>query len=159
MVTKILFVIIAGFLLIGGIDYLLGNKLKLGGQFKKGIETVGALSLNMIGIYMLAPLLASGLIGMLEPIANLLNIDPSIIPTTFLAVDMGGLQLGRQLAHTSQMASFSGILLASNLGATLSFSIPVALGMVKKEDLPFFLKGLVIAMITLPIGSFVGGLV
>ncbi|WP_053984695.1 ethanolamine utilization protein EutH [Niameybacter massiliensis] len=159
MVTKILFLIIAGFLVLGGMDYLIGNRFGLGSQFKKGLEAVGALSLNMIGIYMLAPILAQGLIVVLEPIAHLFKIDPSIIPTTFLAVDMGGLQLGRQLAYTSEMASFSGIILASNLGATLSFSIPVALGMIKKEDLPYFLKGLVVAIIVIPIGNFVGGLV
>lgn len=159
MVTKSLFLVIACFLVISGIDYLLGNKLGLGMQFKKGVETTGALTLNMIGIYLLAPVLAEGLIIILEPVARYFKIDPSIIPTTFLAVDMGGLQLGRQLAHSEQMASFSGILLASNLGATLSFSIPVALGMVKKEDLPSFLKGLVVAIIVIPVGTFVGGLV
>ena len=158
MVTKILFLVIACFLIISGIDYLLGSRLGLGTQFKKGIETTGALALNMIGIYLLAPLLAGGLIIVLEPVANWFKIDPSIIPTTFLAVDMGGLQLGRQLAYTTEMASFSGILLASNLGATLSFTTPVALGMVKKEDLPSFLKGLVVAIIVIPVGTFVGGL-
>ena len=159
MVTKILFLVIAFFLIISGIDYLLGSKLGVGTQFKKGIETIGALALNMIGIYLLAPLLANVLMIVLEPIGNLFSIDPSIIPTTFLATDMGGLQLGRQLAYSSEMASFSGILLASNLGATLSFSIPVALGMIKKEDLPSFLKGLVVAIIVIPIGTFIGGLI
>lgn len=157
MITQVLFIIIACFLVISGIDYLLGNKIGIGREFKKGIETTGTLALNMIGIYLLAPLLAEGLIKMLEPVAHLFGIDPSIIPTAFLAVDMGGLQLGRELAYSVEMGSFSGILLASHFGATLSFSMPVALAMIKKEDLPVFLKGLVIALIVMPIGTFVGG--
>lgn len=159
MVTQILFLIIAVFLLIGGLDYLFGNKLMLGAQFKRGIEASGNLALNMIGIYLLSPLLAQGLVGVLLPLATIFGIDPSIIPTTFLAVDMGGFQIANSLATTNEMAKFSGIILASNLGATLSFSIPVALGMIKKEDMPYFLKGLVIGIITLPIGSFVGGII
>ena len=159
MGTKIIFFIISFFLLIGGVDYILGNKLKLGEQFKKGIETSGSLALNMIGIYLLAPLLADSLLALILPITRVFDIDPSIIPATCLATDMGGFQLANSLAKTSDMANFSGILLASNLGATLSFSIPVALGMIKKEDMPSFLQGLVIGIMTLPVGSFIGGIV
>lgn len=159
MVTEILFFIIALFLLISGLDYILGNKLGLGNHFKKGVEASGSLALNMIGIYILAPLLTEGLMALILPVTNLLKMDPSFVPASLLAVDMGGYQLAKNLALNQQMADFSGIILASNLGATISFSIPVALGMIKKEDLPFFLRGLVIGIITLPFGSFIGGLV
>ena len=159
MVTEVLFFIIALFLLISGLDYIIGNKLGLGNQFKKGVEASGSLALNMIGIYILAPLLTEGLMTVILPVTNILKVDPSLVPASFLAVDMGGFQLAQNLAATSQMANFSGILLASSLGATISFSIPVALGMIKKEDLPYFLRGLVIGLIALPFGSFIGGLV
>ena len=159
MVTEILFFIIALFLLISGFDYIFGSKLGLGIQFKKGVEASGSLALNMIGIYILAPLLTEGLMAVILPITSIFKVDPSLVPASFLAVDMGGYQLAQNLAMNSQMADFSGILLASNLGATISFSIPVALGMIKKEDLPFFLRGLVIGIIALPFGSFIGGLV
>lgn len=159
MVTEVLFFIIALFLLISGLDYIVGNKLGLGSQFKKGVEASGSLALNMIGIYILAPLLTEGLMTIILPATNVLRVDPSLVPASFLAVDMGGFQLAQSLAATSEMANFSGILLASNLGATISFSIPVALGMIKKEDLPYFLRGLVIGFIALPFGAFVGGLV
>lgn len=159
MVTEILFFIIALFLLISGLDYIFGNKLGLGTQFKKGVEASGSLALNMIGIYILAPMLTEGLMGIIIPITNIFKIDPSLVPASLLAVDMGGFQLAQSLAMNRQMADFSGILLASNLGATISFSIPVALGMIKKEDLPYFLRGLVIGLISLPVGLFIGGLV
>ena len=159
MVTEILFFIIALFLLVSGLDYIFGNKLGLGNQFKKGVEACGSLALNMIGIYILAPLLTEGLMALILPVTNVLKVDPSLVPASLLAVDMGGYQLAQNLALNQQMADFSGILLASNLGATISFSIPVALGMIKKEDLPFFLRGLVIGIIILPFGSFIGGLV
>jgi len=45
------------------------------------------------------------------------------------------------------------------MGPTIVFTIPVALGIIKKEDHPYLAKGVLAGIITIPIGSFVGGLV
>lgn len=42
--------------------------------------------------------------------------------------------MDEKLALTKEMGAFSGIIIASSLGATISFSIPVVLGMFFKED-------------------------
>ncbi len=47
--------------MISGIDYILGNKFKLGEKFEEGIKSMGVLALSMIGIYSLAPIISNGL--------------------------------------------------------------------------------------------------
>jgi ethanolamine transporter len=54
---------------------------------------------------------------------------------------------------------YAGLIVASMLGCTLVFSIPVGLGLIEYKDRPFFVKGLLIGLITIPFGSLVGGLV
>lgn len=159
MITQGIFIIVAIFLVLGGVDYLLDNRYGLGSEFEAGIKAVGSLALNMIGIFILVPLVTDSILQVTRPIAQMLHMDASILPASILAVDMGGFQLGTSLATNVDMGLFSGIILASNLGATLSFSIPVALGMIHKEDLTEFLQGLVIGIICIPFGSLVGGLV
>lgn len=158
MITQGIFIVIAIFLVLGGVDYLLNNKFGLGSEFEAGVKTIGSLALNMIGIFILVPLVSDGILQVTEPLARLLHMDTSILPTSLLAVDMGGFQLGTSLADNKEVGLFSGIILASNLGATLSFSIPVALGMIQTEDMTEFLQGLVIGIICIPFGSLVGGL-
>ena len=45
------------------------------------------------------------------------------------------------------------------LGCTLVFSIPVGLGLIEKGDRPYFSKGLLIGLVTIPAGSLIGGLI
>ncbi|CAM5600210.1 Ethanolamine utilization protein EutH OS=Lysinibacillus sphaericus OX=1421 GN=LS41612_20795 PE=4 SV=1 [Lysinibacillus sphaericus] len=66
--------------------------------------------------------------------------------------------MAEKLALSNEMGAFSGIIIASTLGATVSFSIPVALGMLAKEDEKYFAKGVLIGIITIPIGCLVAGL-
>ncbi|CAM5603371.1 Ethanolamine utilization protein EutH OS=Lysinibacillus sphaericus OX=1421 GN=LS41612_20795 PE=4 SV=1 [Lysinibacillus sphaericus] len=120
---------------------------------------MGALGLGMIGILSLAPVLTNFLSAQISPISKVFHLDPSIIPAAFLAVDMGGFQMAEKLALSNEMGAFSGIIIASTLGATVSFSIPVALGMLAKEDEQYFAKGVLIGIITsIPIGCLVAGL-
>ena len=92
------------------------------------------------------------------PFCKVLHFDPSIFPASFLALDMGGYQVATKLALTNEMGKFSGIIIASTLGATISFSIPVALGMISKEDEKYFSKGIMVGITSIPIGCFVAGL-
>ncbi len=155
---KFVLYLIGSFFVIGGIDYITGNHLKLGKKFEEGIKTMGALGLGMIGILSLAPVLTNFLSAQISPISKVFHLDPSIIPAAFLAVDMGGFQMAEKLALSNEMGAFSGIIIASTLGATVSFSIPVALGMLAKEDEKYFAKGVLIGIITIPIGCLVAGL-
>lgn len=155
---KFVLYLIGSFFVIGAIDYITGNHLKLGGKFEEGIKTMGALGLGMIGIFSLAPIFTSFLSAEIIPIFRALHLDPSIVPAALLAVDMGGYQMANELALTKEMGAFSGIIIASTLGATISFSIPVALGMLSKEDEQYFSKGVLVGIITIPIGCLAAGL-
>ena len=44
------------------------------------------------------------------------------------------------------------------MGPTIVFTIPVALSIIKKEDLPYLGAGVLAGLITIPIGCIVGGL-
>lgn len=155
---KIVLYLIGSFFVIGGIDYILGNPLKLGEKFEEGIKTMGALGLGMIGIYSLAPIFSDFLSTAIIPMCKVFHFDPSILPAAFLAVDMGGYQIAAKLALTREMGTFSGIIIASTLGATISFSIPVALGMISKEDEKYFSKGVMVGITSIPIGCLAAGL-
>ena len=155
---KFILYLIGSFFVIGGIDYILGSPLKLGGKFEEGIKTMGVLGIGMIGIYSLAPILSNSLSTAIIPICTVFHLDPSIFPAAFLAMDMGGYQMASKVALTKEMGLFSGVIIASTLGGTISFSIPVALGMLSKEDEKYFSKGAMIGIISIPIGCLVGGL-
>lgn len=146
------------FFIIGGVDYILGNKFKLGNKFEEGLKAMGPLAIGMIGIYSLAPIISKGLSSFSVPVCKFLGLDPSIIPASILAVDMGGYKVATKLASSHDIGLFSGIIIASTLGATISFSIPVALGMISSKDQKYFAKGVLIGIVTIPIGCFAGGL-
>lgn len=155
---KFILFVIGSFFVIGAIDYMTGNHLKLGWKFEEGIKTMGALGLGMIGLISLVPIFTHFISAVIIPISRILGLDPSIVPAAFLAVDMGGYQMASELALTEEMGAFSGIIIASTLGATISFTIPVALGMLSKEDEGYFSKGVLVGIMTIPIGCLAAGL-
>lgn len=155
---KIILYFITFFAILGGIDKVIGNKLGLGKKFEEGFMSMGSLALSIIGIYAVAPVLAQVLLPVIKPIYQSIGADPSIFVASILAVDMGGYHSAMEIAQTKEIGLFSGLLLGSMLGATISYTIPVAIGLIEKEDYPFFIKGILAGIITIPIGSIVGGL-
>ena len=64
-----------------------------------------------------------------------------------------------ELASDPSIGNFAGLILGTMMGPTIVFTIPVALGIIKKEDRPYLGAGVLAGMITIPIGCIVGGLV
>lgn len=147
------------FMIIGGIDRIIGNRFGFGEEFENGIIAMGALALAMVGVVSLAPVLAQILGPVITPVYQLLGADPSMFATTLLAIDMGGYPLAMQLALTPEAGRYAGIILGSMMGPTIVFTIPVALGIIKKEDQRWLALGILAGMITIPIGCIIGGLV
>jgi len=145
-------------ILIGGIDRIIGNKFGLGEQFEEGLNAMGPLALGMVGIITLSPVLAKVLAPVVIPVFTAMGADPAMFAMV-LANDMGGYPLAMELAQNEQAGLLSGLIVSSMMGCTLVFSIPVGLGLIEKEDHPFFAKGLLIGLITVPLGGIVGGLV
>lgn len=157
--AEILAGIMAVFAVIGALDKITGNHLKLGDEFEKGIMTLGPLSLSMIGMMTIAPALADLLIPVITPVANLFGFDPSALAGILIANDMGGAALADSIAANKLLGSFHGLCVASMLGATISFTIPVALRSSKKEHHDDVLLGLLCGISTIPVGCFVSGIV
>lgn len=147
------------FMALGALDRIFGNRFGLGQQFEEGILAMGSLALAMIGIISLAPVLATLLRPVLGPVFRVFGADPAMFAGSLLACDMGGAPLAMELTENRDAALFSGIIVGSMLGPTIVFTIPVALGILKKEDTTYLAKGVLAGIITIPLGSFVGGLV
>lgn len=156
---EMLIMVMAVFAVLGGIDRLLGNKFGLGQEFENGIMTMGSLTIAMVGAITLAPVLASALRPAVVPVYELLGADPAMFAGTLLACDMGGAPLAFEMTSDPDAALLGGILSGSMLGATVSFTIPAAMGIVPKEDRPFLAKGTLAGIVTIPLGILTGGLV
>lgn len=120
---------------------------------------MGSLALAMVGVISLAPVLASLLKPVVVPIFNFLGADPGMFGGTLLANDMGGAALSAELAVNPEAGLFGGLIVGSMMGVTIVFTIPVALGIIEESDQRFLALGVLAGIITIPIGSFVGGLV
>ena len=158
-INVIIMYIMAAFMVLGAVDRMLDNKFGLGEKFEEGINAMGALALSMVGIMVLAPILAKILSPVVVPVYKALGADPSMFATSLIALDMGGYQLANQMALNTQAGMFAAVILGSMMGPTIVFTIPVALGIIDKEDHRFLAMGVLAGMVTIPIGCFVGGLV
>ena len=155
---RIILFVMAGFVLLGALDRIFGNRLGLGKQLEEGFLAMGALALSMLGILCLAPVLAKLLRPILVPFFSFLGADPAMFAGSILANDMGGAALAEELAGSTEAAQFGGLIIGAMLGATLVFTIPVAMGILSREDHPALARGILAGIITIPLGALAGGL-
>lgn len=158
-INEIIVYIMVVFMALGAIDKCIGNKFGLGEKFEEGFMAMGSLAIAMIGVICLAPVLANILEPVIVPVFNFLGADPGMFGGTLLANDMGGASLSQALAVDPQSGMFGGLIVGSMMGVTIVFTIPVALGIIEKEDQRFLAMGVLAGIITIPLGAFVGGLV
>ena len=151
--------LMAAFAVLGALDRIFGNKFGLGKKFEEGILAMGSLAIAMIGIITLAPVLAAVLKPVIVPVYEFLGADPAMFAGTILACDMGGGALAKELTTDPQAAALGGVLAGSMLGATIVFTIPVAMGILRPEDRPAMAKGILCGIVTIPVGVLAGGLV
>lgn len=155
---EILIAVMAAFAVAGAIDRIFGNRWGLGKEFEEGILAMGSLALAMVGIVCLAPVLANLLKPVIVPVFAFLGADPAMFAGTILACDMGGGALAVELAASHQAAMLGGVLTGSMLGATVVFTIPVAMGILEEKDRPVMAQGILCGIVTIPLGVFAGGL-
>ena len=156
---EIVIAVMAVFAVLGALDRIFGNRLGLGAEFENGIQAMGALAMAMVGIITLAPVLAGLLKPVVVPVYEFLGADPAMFAGTLLACDMGGGPLAQELSQDPQAALLGGVITGSMLGATIVFTIPVAMGILSDEDKPAAAKGILCGIVTIPVGVLVGGLV
>ena len=136
---EILIAVMAVFAVLGALDRILGNRFGIGREFEEGILAMGSLAMAMIGVITLAPVLAAVLRPVVVPVFSFLGADPAMFAGSILACDM--------------------VITGSMLGATVVFTIPVAMGILEEKDRPFLAKGILCGIVTIPVGVLVGGLV
>lgn len=151
--------IMAFFAVLGGLDRIFGSRFGLGEKFEEGILAMGSLAMAMLGIICLAPVLANLLRPVVVPVYGLLGADPAMFAGTILANDMGAGPLAYALTEDTRAAALGGVITGSMLGATLVFTIPVAMGILRPEDRAPMAKGILCGLVTVPVGVLTGGLV
>lgn len=155
---EIIIALMAVFAVLGALDRILGNRWGLGKEFEEGILAMGSLALAMVGIVSLAPVLANLLKPAVIPVYSFLGADPAMFAGTILACDMGGGSLAAELTSDPRAAALGGVLAGSMLGATVVFTVPVAMGILKESDRPAMAKGILCGIVTVPLGILAGGL-
>ncbi len=150
--------IIAIFCVIGAADYIIGKKFGVGKEFEGGIMLLGPMALSMVGMILLAPLLAEWLMPVTSFIAKYTPFDPSILSGMLLANDMGGAPLSQAIASSKLIGDFNGLIVGATLGATVSFTIPFALSVISKDYHSDVLMGILCGIGTVPVGCIVSGI-
>ncbi len=154
--TVMLWLVAAG-VVIGGIDYILGNKLGAGAKFYEGFTLMGKTALGIVGIICLAPVFGQVLGNFLSPLYGLIGADPAMFGS-ILAIDMGGYSLAVSMAKDATLGLYGGVVMASLLGPVLVYYLPIGFQLTDGEDHQLFARGNVIGLSVMPLGCIAGGL-
>ena len=157
MMNQALMIVMAAGAVLGGVDRIFGNRLGLGEQFEKGFQLLGSMALSMVGMICLAPVLADVLGRAIIPLYQAIGVDPAMFGS-FLAIDMGGYQLAKELATDSLIGSYAGLIVSAIFGCTLVFTIPVGMGMIQASDRDMFARGIMLGLVAMPVGLIASGL-
>lgn len=152
-------IIILIFSVLGAVDKMFGNRLGLGEEFEKAFNLLGVMALSMIGMIVISPLFAELIEPLSKVFSSVLKIDASVIPALLFANDMGGAPLAVELAVNKELGMYNALVVSSMMGCTVSFTIPYALGVVKKEIHNDLLLGLLSGIVTIPVGCIVSGII
>ncbi len=151
--------VMAFFAIIGGIDRIFGNKLKLGTEFEKGLYTLAPLTLSMLGMITVTPTLSKVVLPLVLPVSSFFGFDTSAVAGLLFANDMGSAVLADSLSSNGLLSAFHGLVVSSMFGATISFTVPFSVSAIKKEFHKDVFLGLLCGITTIPIGSLVSGVV
>lgn len=151
-------IVILIFAFVGAMDSLIGNKFGIGKEFEKAFSLFGSMALSMLGMIVIAPAIGVWLIPLFDGFYEVFGIDPSIIPASLFANDMGGMPLAQTVCKAEDIGNFNAFIVSSMMGCVISFTIPFSLGIVRKEQHKELFFGLLCGIVTVPIGCFVAGL-
>ncbi|MBR4960994.1 MAG: ethanolamine utilization protein EutH [Clostridia bacterium] len=152
-------IIMVVFSMLAALDRIFGCRFGLGKEFERGFMLLGTMALSMIGMIVISPWIAEILTPVFGIFRNLSGIDPSVIPASLFANDMGGAPLAVEIALDRDVGLFNALVVSSMMGCTISFTIPFALGVVDKAHHQSMLLGFLCGIVTIPVGCFFGGLV
>lgn len=153
---NILIFIMLIFFGLGLIDCITGRHMGLADGFERGIAQTGSLCMSIVGIYCIGITVVRQNIESVAALFEKLPFDGSIITSMILAPDLGGYPLALEIAASPELIVFSGFLLSGGLGCLISFQLPIALVMIKKEHTNEMMQGFVPGIIAIPAGLLAG---
>ena len=156
-ISKIIMIIMALFFVLGALDRLFGNKTGMGAEFERAFALMGPTALSALGILAFAPVIASALDDVIRPVFALVGADPAMFPAILMSCEVS-YPLSEALALDQDIALYGGLIVGSVMGFIVSFTIPVACGLIRKEDYKAFGTGILAAYIFDPLACFIGGL-
>lgn len=160
MISQIIVYIMVVFMVIAAADRMFGSKFELGTQFEEGFGAMGPLTLGMAGIMVTAELIGQVLTPTVGALFATIGADPCMAGSLILSIDTGGYALAHAIQpNNADIANFSAIILASMMGPTIAFAIPVCLGIIPKTDTRFLALGTMSGIICIPFACIIGGLV
>ena len=151
--------IILAFSALGAVDWLIGNKIGVGKEFERAFLLFCPLALSMLGMIVIAPAVGVWLSPLFDGFYALFGIDPSIIPASLLANDMGGAVLAQSVSKSAQLGNYNAFIVSSMMGCVISFTLPFSLGAVSREQYSQLFLGILCGIATIPVGCLVAGLV
>jgi ethanolamine transporter len=150
--------ILAIFALIGGIDYLIGNKMGLGSKFERALALMGPMATSITGVIVMVPILSRALQHTIVPLFAIIGFDPGVFGG-LIPIDWGGFFLARDLAVEPRLGLFGGVNVAGTFGTALSFAVPLGMRVLKdKEKQDAFARGILEGLVILPVSLVLGGL-
>ena len=111
---------------------MFGNRLGLGEKFEEGFHAIGPLALGMAGMVCLSPVISDVIAPIIGSGLSKIGSDPAIFGS-ILPNDTGGYSLAMSMATDEAAGLYSGLIVASMLGSTVTFSIPVGMGLIEKK--------------------------
>lgn len=155
--TRIILIIFALTFAVGMADYIMGGKYGLGAKLADGLQTFAPLFFTMAGFLVITPLLAKVIAPWAETVFSFMGADPGMFAGFIVACDNGAYPLARQLSNSPEGAGFGGMLTGSVIGVNV-ICMPLVMQLVRKDDRPYYFKGLMYGIITVPLGLFAGAL-
>ena len=119
----IITIVILIFSLFGANDLLFGSKIGIGKEFEKAFSLFCPMALSMLGMIVIAPAVGVWLTPVFEGFYSILGIDPSIIPASLFANDMGGSPLAQSVCKSENMGNYNAFVISSMMGCVISYTV------------------------------------
>jgi len=159
VISQVIVYIMVIFMAIAAVDRMIGNKFGLGEEFEGGFNALGGLALGMAGIMVTAQHIGNVLTPTVGALFAKIGADPCMAGSLILSIDTGGYALAHAVQpNFPDIANYSSIILASMMGPTIAFSIPICLGIIEPKDKKFLALGALSGIIVIPIACIIGGL-
>lgn len=148
------------FMIVGIADRLIfRDKFGYGAEFEHGIMELGTLTLSILGIMCTAPILGELFSAIASPIFQYLGVDPAMVAGMILPMDSGGFSVVSQMTESTYIRHLSGVYLASTMGASITFIIPLSIQILRPEDRAHFFYGSLAGFIAIPFSVLVSATV